>query len=149
MGSIDGHRQNSTLPGIALAEDGGKVRLGRGIYGLSAPVHLANHVWLRGAGRGTKLRVSADNADGLGLMCQSLKGVVISDLALSAGENGSAQVGIVVDDCDDCQVRDVFAVGFEGRCALPGQGIGGARQRRPQEQTLPVGRVGRDGGAEL
>jgi hypothetical protein len=91
----------------ALAGQGGTVTLGRGTYPLDQPVALADNVWLRGHGRGSKLLVSEHNAPGIGLTCHEHVGVVISDLAVSAGENRNAQVGIVVDDSGDCQVRCV------------------------------------------
>jgi hypothetical protein len=86
--------------------------LGRGTFLLEEPVRLADDVHLRGSGRGTRLQVSEANRDGVGLLCEGLHGVAVSDLALTAGANEGAVAGVVLDDCGDCQVRDVFAVGF-------------------------------------
>jgi hypothetical protein len=69
-------------------------------------------VLLRGRGRGTRLVVGGAGGTGTGLLCESLKGVVLSDLAIIAGDGKEAAAGIVVDDCGDCQVRDVYVQGF-------------------------------------
>jgi parallel beta-helix repeat protein len=86
---------------------GGCVTLGRGEFALDAPVLLRDQVWLRGGGRGTKLRIAGE----VGLLGESVKGVVVSDVALIAGGDG-AKAGVVLDDSGDCKVRDVFAAKF-------------------------------------
>ena len=93
----------------ALANGGGTVTLGRGIFRLHAPLSLGDHIWLRGSGRGTQLQVDAANPSGTGIVCEGLKGVVISDLAVTAGGNKEAKTGILVDQSGDCKIRDVFA----------------------------------------
>jgi hypothetical protein len=94
------------------ALSGGRIALGRGTFSLDQPVTLADNIWLSGGGRATRLLVGDGNKTGVGLQCLGHKGVVISDLALTAGHNPDARVGIVVDNCGDCTVRDVFCVGF-------------------------------------
>lgn len=98
----------------ALGDLGGQVRLGKGVYPLRAPLRLASHVWLCGSGRGTRLIVEPSHSSGVGLLCEGVKGVVISDLAVRTAEQGSGEAAIVIDDCGDCQVRDVLCQGFAG-----------------------------------
>ena len=98
----------------ALAGVGGMVMLGRGVFRLDEEVRLADNVWLRGSGRGTKLRLDPTHKSGIGLSCTGLKGVVISDLALLGADCPEATAGIVVDGCGDTKVRDLFASGFGG-----------------------------------
>ena len=96
----------------SLAGSGGEVALQRGVFPLERSVSLANDVWLRGSGRATKLLVAKAHETGIGLLCEGLKGAVISDLAVQTEEDQAAVAGIVIDDCGDCQVRDVFCQGF-------------------------------------
>jgi hypothetical protein len=98
----------------ALAGAGGEVILGRGVFRLDEEVRLADNIWLRGSGRGTKLRLDPTHKSGIGLSCTGLKGAVISDLALLGAECPEAVAGIVVDGCGDTKVRDVFAGSFGG-----------------------------------
>jgi len=92
----------------ALPAGGGSVALGLGEFPLAGAVRLASNVWLRGSGRGTRVVAGAGAA---GLVCEGLKGTVVSDLAVMAGAAGPS-TGILVDDCGDCQVRDVLVQGF-------------------------------------
>ena len=64
-----------------LGTDGGEVRLARGAYPLERAVRLSDATCLRGSGRGTKLRVRADNADGVGVLLDHAKGASVADLA--------------------------------------------------------------------
>lgn len=91
---------------------GGQVTLGRGTFTLDAAVDLVDKVWLRGSGRGTRLQVTSQSEASVGLRCTGRKGVVISDLAVTAGPDSLARTGVLIDDSGDCKVKDVFAVGF-------------------------------------
>lgn len=97
-----------------VREKGGEITLGRGDFILDAPIMLANNIWLRGNGRGTKLRVGSRNGSGLGILCDNLVGVEISNLAVTGQDNPQAFAGIVLDACGDCTVHDIFCVGFSG-----------------------------------
>ena len=96
----------------ALKPDGGEVVLGRGEFSVERPVALANHVWLRGGGRGTRVSVSPENDQGVAIVCEQVQGAEISNLAVTARGNAAASAGVVLDDCYDCKLRDLFAVGF-------------------------------------
>ena len=91
---------------------GGQVTLGKGTFLLDEQVRLGDNVWIRGSGRGTRLLVGEENGGGIGLYGQDLKGVEVSNLALTAGDNEAAIAGVVLDGCGDCKVRDVFGIGF-------------------------------------
>jgi len=93
-----------------LGTDGGEVRLARGAYPLERAVRLSDATCLRGSGRGTKLRVRADNADGVGVLLDHAKGASVADLAV-LGQDGAA-AGVVLDASGDCQVERVFCAGF-------------------------------------
>ncbi len=97
-----------------LPETGGSVLLHEGRYVLRKELHLADNVWLRGSGRATELVLAREHDTGVGILCRGLGGALVSDLALKAGENADAEAGVVLDDCGDCQVRDLFCVGFAG-----------------------------------
>ena len=97
-----------------LKDSGGEISLGAGEYIIDAPLHLANNVWLHGSGRGTRLRVSSDNTEGFGIICQSLFGIEISNLAVTGKDNAQAIAGIVLDGCGDSTIHDVFCGGFMG-----------------------------------
>lgn len=95
-----------------LKENGGDIILGRGNYKLDKEIKLADHIWLHGSGRGTKLRVGADNQSGTGILCKGLDGVEISNLSVIADDSDNTIAGIILDDCGDCKVHDVFSCGF-------------------------------------
>jgi hypothetical protein len=109
-------RASETIQGAidALSEAGGEVILGRGLFPLDQEIRLGENVWLRGSGRGTKLRLISGHKSGIGLLCEGLKGTVISDLALLGTDRRDSGAGIVVDGCGDTKVRDVFVAGFDG-----------------------------------
>jgi hypothetical protein len=46
------------------------------------------------------------------VLCKGLKGAVVSDLSTKPVKRNTKLAGVVVDDCGDTQVRDVFAQGF-------------------------------------
>ncbi|MGE4489727.1 MAG: right-handed parallel beta-helix repeat-containing protein [Kiritimatiellales bacterium] len=95
-----------------LHNEGGEVILHRGTYPLDEPIQLKNRVILRGKGRGSKLSITAANAQGVGIVCEGLKGAVITDLALTPAKSVAGVAGIILDSCGDCQVHDVLCQGF-------------------------------------
>jgi hypothetical protein len=97
----------------ACPDAGGTVLLEQGDYDLRAAVKLRSGVHLRGRGRSSRLRLAAENADGVGVLCEGINTAVVSDLAVVAG-GGDAAGGVVLDDCGDCQVRDVTCAGLAG-----------------------------------
>jgi hypothetical protein len=97
-----------------LAETGGDITLGSGVYVLDDPIKLASDVSLRGRGRSTKLIVGQKNASGIGILSEGCHGVDVSDLAVMAGEDTAACAGVVLDASGDCKVRNVFSAGFAG-----------------------------------
>lgn len=92
----------------AVGSSGGQVMLEQGIYPLSRPIELRHRVRLTGAGRGTRL-VAAGEA---GIVLRALDGAEVADLAVVAAEGSSAETGVLLDGCGDCQVTNVFAGGF-------------------------------------
>jgi hypothetical protein len=93
-------------------KEGGKVHLQQGKYILDKPVSLKSNVWLQGSGRGTELLVAESNDAGIGVLCKGLKGAIVSDLSVKPVNRNTKLAGVVVDDCGDTQVREVFAQGF-------------------------------------
>jgi hypothetical protein len=96
----------------ALGPDGGDVALGPGDFPLNEPVVLPDNVWLHGAGRATRLRVTPENQRSIGLVAEGQRGIEISSLTV-VGE-GSAKAGIHLSGCGDCKVHDVTAARFAG-----------------------------------
>jgi hypothetical protein len=95
-----------------IPDGGGEVLLQRGNYRLVRPVYLKSNVWLHGKGRGTLLQVTAGNEEGAGIILKGLKGSFISDLAVKPVEPQMAEAGIIIDDCGDCKVSNIFCQGF-------------------------------------
>lgn len=96
----------------ALGDAGGQVMISRGDYLLDEPIMMDDRVHLSGSGRATRLLVSEANTKAKAIVCRDINGFIISDLALSAGENPKARIGLLIDNCGDSKVRDIFAVGF-------------------------------------
>jgi hypothetical protein len=96
------------------AAGGGEVMLQPGRYVLQQPLELADRVVLRGSGRGTRLVVASQAEDAIGVLARSVGGVVVRDLAVEPLTPQSAFAGVVLDDCGDCQVLDVYARHFAG-----------------------------------
>lgn len=113
IGSLGSAWQAIQLAIDSLGDTGGQVALQSGQFPLREPVKLRDNVWLRGSGRGTSLLVSGGEGSA-GLLCEGLKGAVVSDLALRPAEGEAPLAGIVMGDCGDCQVRDVFCERFAG-----------------------------------
>jgi hypothetical protein len=136
----------------ALAGPGGVATLGRGVFPLAQPVRLADNVHLRGSSRGTRLRVTAENREGVGLICRAVQGARISDLSVTGGNAETSVAGIVVDDAMNCQVRDVFAAGFgqygvwvrnnSFLCEVSGSTLAGNRRANLYMDDMDMGRYG-------
>ncbi len=97
-----------------LGESGGTVEVHEGRYVLEKELRLADDVWLRGHGRATRLVLAPSHETGVGVLCKGLGGARVSDLALKGADDPDAEAGVVLDDCGDCLVHDVFLVGFAG-----------------------------------
>jgi hypothetical protein len=95
-----------------LGERGGQVVVSRGDFPLVEPVNMKDRIHLLGSGRATRLLVTESNSSGIGVICKGLNGFIISNLALTAGDNQEARMGILIDDCGDSRVQEVFSVGF-------------------------------------
>jgi hypothetical protein len=95
-----------------ISESGGDVHLGSGRFYLDRPLKISTNCSLRGSGRSTKLMVSEDNEEGVGIMCWYANGVEISDLCLSSGDNEKAKTGLIIDRSGDVKVINIFSVGF-------------------------------------
>lgn len=89
---------------------GGEVFVAGGSYRITSEVQLKSRVQLRGSGRGTLLRVVAEQ----GLVASGVDEVRVSDLSVVSmnGDRCSAKTGIVLEDCGDCDVRGVTVRGF-------------------------------------
>ena len=95
-----------------LGDSGGQVILSRGDYPLDEPILMDDRIHLSGSGRATRLLVSEANTKGNGIVCRDINAFIISDLAITAGDNEKAKIGLLMDNCGDSKVRDIFAVGF-------------------------------------
>ena len=73
---------------------------------------MVSKVKLYGSGRSTVIIIDKNNAEGIGIIMQGLKGSVIQDLALKTLNPGSANAGVEIDDCGDCKLFNVLAQGF-------------------------------------
>ena len=49
---------------------------------------------------------------GVGVLCQTLDGALISDLTVVSDAEDPAEVGVILDDWGDCKVVGVSCVGF-------------------------------------
>jgi hypothetical protein len=96
-----------------IAEDGpGRLRLGRGEFRLARPVRLRSHVQLVGSGPGTRLIVTSDNTQGIGLLGVNVDRVEVRDLMLRPELEGQGVAGLVLETCGQPRVSHVDSVGF-------------------------------------
>lgn len=92
---------------------GGKLSLEPGIFALDAPLRVPSQVKLEGAGNSSVLRVTAANAEGIGIVCAGVHNAIISDLTVEAAEDEPiAGVGLALDKAIDCLVDRVTARDF-------------------------------------
>eukprot|EP00730_Choanoeca_flexa_P014896 TRINITY_DN6683_c0_g1_i1.p1 TRINITY_DN6683_c0_g1~~TRINITY_DN6683_c0_g1_i1.p1 ORF type:complete len:500 (+),score=153.07 TRINITY_DN6683_c0_g1_i1:69-1568(+) len=127
---------------------GGTVMLEVGIYPLTNTITLADRVHLLGRGRATELTVIS----GVGVQLTSLNGARVSDLAIVVPEGQKATTGLVLSDCGDCNVDNVFASGFDDYgiqltqnsflCEIRGCKTAGNGKTGFQVDTLSMGRGG-------
>jgi hypothetical protein len=118
----------------ATDDAGGQVFIEQGRYPIAQPIRLRSRVKLSGAGRSTRLQVSAPQG---GILCEGLEGVEVTDLALIAEPGSNAQVGLIMDGCGSCRAVDLFAGDFNGYgiwvrnhaflCEVRGCSLGGNR----------------------
>ncbi len=92
--------------------EGGTLEIGSGSFLLKKPLILFDNTHIRGCGRATKLLVDTDNGEGIGIICKDAKGVMISHMTVSAGQNPDAKTGIIIDNSGEVKVQRVFSVGF-------------------------------------
>ncbi len=104
----------------------GTVYLSRGNFPLRQPVVLPSHVTLAGTGRGTRLVVTDDNPQGIGLLVEGADRVVVRDLLVVSQTPGHGVAGVVVDRAGQPRLTHVEAVGFgrygiwvRNECFLP------------------------------
>ncbi len=95
-----------------VSETGGDIHLGSGSFELDSPLRIHGHTSLQGSGRSTRLLVTEQNSEGVGIICKEANGVEISDLRLSAGDNENARTGLIIDNSGDVKVFNIYSVGF-------------------------------------
>ena len=96
-----------------LPQKGGSLTLSAGDFLLGKSLYLKSHMKLTGSGPGTRLILQSQHENGIGIVCDTLDKVVVSDLTLVAAQNGNSRIGIQLDHCGDCLVKDVHAIGFQ------------------------------------
>lgn len=96
----------------AMAGEGGKISLHRGSFPLNQAVNLKNNVFLEGKGRGTRLIVTPQNAEGTGLQGTTLKGIHLANFSVIHQNRHEGTAGVIIDDSGDCQVRNLHIQGF-------------------------------------
>lgn len=95
-----------------VASHQGEVLLQPGRYEIENTIEMRSFVSLRGSGRGTLLVVTAPDNAGIGIQGTDLKGATIQHLAVHADKIHTQSAGIVLDNCGDCQVMDVYCQDF-------------------------------------
>lgn len=95
-----------------ISEVGGDIYLSSGTFSLDEPLIVYTNTSIQGSGRSTKLLVTKKNKEGVGMICKDSKGVEISDLSLTAGENEGAKTGLIIDNSGDIKVFNIFSIGF-------------------------------------
>jgi hypothetical protein len=95
-----------------ISSKGGSIIIRSGDYLLDIPLRLYDNITLSGRGRSTKLLVSKNNHEGIGIICKNSQLVEISNLTVSAGNNNNAKTGIIIDNSGNINVYNVFAIAF-------------------------------------
>jgi len=96
----------------ATEKEGGQIYLGSGRFFLDEPLQMGSNTSLIGSGRSTKLVVGDKNKMGVGIIAQDTMGIAISDLCVTPGDNTAAKVGIILDNCGNARISNIFAVAF-------------------------------------
>lgn len=97
----------------ALAGTGfGTLTLSRGNYPLSQPLRLSTGVSLIGCGDGSRLVVTDNNADGIGIIARDCNRPVIENLTVVAQAMGTGDAGVEVRSCGEPCLTRVTSVGF-------------------------------------
>lgn len=96
----------------SFGDAGGEVFLHRGDYFLDRPLRLTSGTTLRGSGRGTRLKVTAENPEGVAIFGNAVNAATVTALACEPVVTGSAVAGIVFEGCGDSRVLDVFVKDF-------------------------------------
>ena len=133
----------------ATGDEGGQVFIEQGRYPLTRPIRLRSRVKLSGAGRSTRLHISAPEA---GIVCEGIESADVTDLALIAEPGTNAHAGLIMDGCGNCRAADLFAGGFNGYgiwvrnhvflCEVRGCGLAGNRLAGVFFQKQRRGRYG-------
>lgn len=95
-----------------LSPSGGELKIGNGNFLLNEPIKVHDNTSVVGSGRATRLRVTAKNEEGIGIICKNSKGVEISELTLSAGDNVNANTGLIIDNSGELKIQNLASVGF-------------------------------------
>ncbi len=97
----------------SLPQAGGEIVIKSGKYELNSPIRLKSNVTLRGSGSATVLWMS-DRFDGsIAIIGKKLDKVTVCDLSIkTAKENINAKTGILLSDCGDCKIKDVYCLGL-------------------------------------
>ncbi|MGJ3242552.1 MAG: right-handed parallel beta-helix repeat-containing protein [Opitutales bacterium] len=91
----------------ALASDGGRLELGAGSYPIGNTIELPARTTLTGAGRSTRLQVSA----AVGIRSMDTKAAIISDLAVEAA-GADAETGIQFMGVGEGELTELHVQGF-------------------------------------
>ncbi len=95
-------------------QHGGRLALEPGLYPLDDPLRVHDGTAVTGSGASTVLSVTAANKAGVGILCDSARGISISDLWVDGNlwSNQTSEAGIVLDHCVECRVEGVTCRGF-------------------------------------
>jgi len=97
---------------LQKASDGGSVRLLAGEYEMRTPLEVPSGVRFEGTGKGTRIVASIGFCGEALLICNSGSQTEIANLLLDGRFSESAPVGLLLEDCGDCVVDGVLALGF-------------------------------------
>ncbi len=113
--TIAAHSSASASDALQFAIDqiqsGGAINLGKGIFELDRPIRFKNNITLNGKRRATELSIKKPND--YGLLLENVENVQISNLTITAGDNGNAHAAIFMKNTIYSTVQDVFILGFE------------------------------------
>lgn len=106
----------------ALPSGGGCVGLRSGDYVLSSPVKPKSRSSLVGAGRSSRMVVTATNSEGVGIRLEGVEGVNLREFTVSTEVQGGGKSGIEIEDSGDSRLSGLYVRGFSkhGIALLPG-----------------------------